>query len=90
MTRRSPSRNAGSPSEAKISGIDMPAASTISWSLSVKPTPSRPASRLPTLVLPAPISPTSTSGRRRRSGAAVAASGSGGSIIAIAVFPRPG
>ena len=95
ITRRSPSRNAGSPSVAKISGIVMPAAVAISASESVKGTPSSAASRLPTLVLPAPISPTSTRVRASR-GAGVAAAwarsgeGCGVSIIPIAVWPRPG
>ena len=91
ITRRSPSRKADSPRVAKISGIDMPAAATISASESMKGTPRSAARRLPTLVLPAPISPTKTSvrlslGRRRaRSGA-----GCGVSIIPIAVWPRSG
>ena len=91
ITRRSPSRNAGSPRVAKISGIDMPAAVAISASESVNGTPSSAASRLPTLVLPAPISPTSTSVRARRGAAGAVRDGEacGGSIIPIAVWPRP-
>ena len=90
MTRRSPSRNAGSPSEAKISGIDMPAASTISWSLSVKATPSSAGEPLADAGLAGAHQPDQhqrpPQAQRRGGGG----SGSGGSIIAIAVFPRPG
>ena len=43
-----------------------PTASSIAESLSTKASPSRLASRRPTVDLPAPISPTSTTGRSRR------------------------
>ena len=92
MTRRSPSRKAGSPRVAKISGMVMPAAAAISASESVKGTPRSAASRLPTLVLPAPISPTSTRVRSSRGGRGSGWSGEGCgvSIIPIAVRPRAG
>ena len=57
ITRRSPSRNAGSPSEAKISGTVIPAAASISSSESVKGTPRSAARRLPTLDLSRPHQP---------------------------------
>ena len=60
----------------------MPAASAISWSESTKGTCSSAASRLPTLVLPAPISPTSAIVRASRG---TDGEGRGGSIMPIAV-----
>src|SRR5699024_6178176 len=56
-TAASSSRNAGSPSAAKISGMVRPSASTISVSRSAKSTPSWAARARPTLLLPAPIGP---------------------------------
>src|SRR5262245_53057454 len=57
-----------------MSGIDMPAAFSISVSASTNGMPSRCARRRPTEDLPAPIMPTSTTERRPRA-AAMAVSG---------------
>ena len=63
MTRVSPARKYGSPCALKISGIDMPAAFSISVSASTNGTLSRLASLRPMEDLPAPIMPTSTTER---------------------------
>ena len=63
ITRASPSLKSGSPRDSKISGIDMPAAVSISVSASRKGSPSRADKRRPIVDLPAPIMPTSTTER---------------------------
>ncbi len=66
ITRASPSRKYGSPWVAKISGIVMPAAVSISVSASKNGSRSRAASRRPMVDLPAPIMPISTIERLSR------------------------
>ena len=68
ITRASPARKYGSPCAAKISGMVMPAAFSISVSASTNGMPSRAASRRPIDDLPAPIMPTSTTERRPSAG----------------------
>src|ERR1700757_3598250 len=60
MTSCSSWRKAGSPSSAKTRGIGLPARFSMTWSLSVKGTPSCAPSRRPIVVLPAPMKPTRT------------------------------
>ena len=76
ITRASPSRKYGSPWVSKMSGIDMPAAASISMSASRNGSRSRAASRRPMVDLPAPIMPTSTT-ERFPSAAAISASWGG-------------
>ncbi len=63
ITRASPSLKSGSPRVSKMSGIDMPAAASISVSASRNGSRSRADSRRPMVDLPAPIMPTSTTER---------------------------
>src|ERR1700729_985244 len=58
ITRRSPSRKAGSPYWANISAIGRPAAASTSASASRNGMPSAEARRRPTLLLPTPDRPT--------------------------------
>ena len=67
ITRRSTRRNSSSPYIEKISTTLHPAAASISLSESTKGIPNRRANARPTLVLPAPISPTITIGRSIKS-----------------------
>ena len=60
MAARSRSRNAASPSRAKISGMVQPASAAITSSASTKLQPSRRASSGPTVLLPEPMKPVST------------------------------
>ena len=60
ITRASPSRKCGSPWFSKMSGIDIPAAASISVSASRNGSRSRADSRRPMVDLPAPIIPINT------------------------------
>jgi hypothetical protein len=73
ITRASPSLKCASPWVSKISGIDIPAAASISTSASRKGSRNRADSRRPMVDLPAPIMPISTTDRAP-SAAAISAS----------------
>src|SRR5882672_1293246 len=94
ITRASPSLKYGSPWVSKMSGIDIPAAASISISASRNGSRNRVDNRRPMVDLPAPIMPTSTT-ERVPSAALMSASwdalvlaGEAVSGIKIALSPR--